>query len=145
MGIYAVLSKRGVIAVTAFLIICALIFGEYYSAVASQRVNAQSNTQRLDYIYSLGVEVSQTPVAVQNISIPVEFSDVYTAYNAVQLRAGFDLREFRGKEVTKYSYRVINDENIVVNLLVFKDRVIGGDVSSVNINGFMDPLIKKEN
>lgn len=55
---------------------------------------------------------------------------------------GFDLSKFKGKQVSRFTYSVLNypgqKEYIRANLLIYKNQVIGGDVCSVFAeNGFM--------
>ncbi len=145
MSVYTVLNKRKLLIFISFLALLLLLFCESYTVYAGQRPNAQSNADRVDYIYSLGFSVNETPRAVENITIPISFSDVYKSYNELQLLAGFDLREFQGKNVTKYSYILQADETVLVNLLVYKGRIVGGDICCIRLDGFMKPLVKQEN
>ena len=52
----------------------------------------------------------------------------------------------RGKTVMKYSYRITNyegcDGEVYATLLVYKNRVIGGDVASAALDGFMHGFAK---
>ena len=63
------------------------------------------------------------------------------------LRAqGFDLEPYAGKEVTKYTYTVLNypdyPENVVVDLLFDDHRMIGADITYNDAeNGFTRALI----
>ena len=143
MGIFAVLTKQKIIVLTLFFVLSFLILGEFYSAKAGEQPALISNSDRVDYISSLGLQVKEEP-AIENVVIPPVFSDVYTAYNELQLKAGFNLEDFRGKEVVKYTYTLKSDEYTVVNLLMLDNRVIGGDICNIRLDGFMKPLIKDE-
>ena len=45
------------------------------------------------------------------------------------------------KSVTRYSYRITNypdyDGDVLANVLIYKNRVIGGDICSTDANGFI--------
>ena len=73
-------------------------------------------------------------------AIPSKFNETYTSYNELQKQQGLDLTKYAGKECTKYTYEILNydgDEKIVANLLVLDNRVIGGDISERQKDGFM--------
>ena len=77
--------------------------------------------------------------------IPQQFGDVYRNYNELQTAQGFDLMRHRGKQVTRYTYAVLNypgqAEYIRANLLVLDDEIIAGDICSVYAkNGFLHGL-----
>lgn len=140
MKAFAVISRKSFLALILFLVLFALVLGRFYSVKARESINnGATNTDRLDFIYSLGVEVDSTPTT-SKVIIPFEFSDVYVKYNNLQIEAGFNLEAYRGKEVCKYTYKVIDDEFTVVNLLVYNDLIIGGDICNIKINGFIKPL-----
>lgn len=95
---------------------------------------------------SLGLEVAEESASTRCIYIPQRFSDVYENYNELQNSAGYDLSAFKGCEVTVYTYEIKTPEgysgDCVVNLMVYRDRIIGGDISSSQLDGFMLPLCK---
>jgi hypothetical protein len=78
--------------------------------------------------------------------MPKDFDRVVTEYNELQRRQGLDLSKYTGKRVTRYTYEVKNYEGyegtVYVNLLVYRDKVIGCDISSADPTGFVAPLIK---
>ncbi len=112
-------------------------------ALMPQGVAAETEDQRLEFIHSLGYEVSGAPEVV-NVMIPAEFESVYKAYNNLQKEAGMDLYKYRGKTAAMYTYVMQNyeysDSVVYLHLLVYRGKVIGGDISSAELNGFMKPL-----
>ena len=56
-------------------------------------------------------------------------------------RANVDLSKYKEKTCTRYTYQVLNykdaAQGVRANVLVLNDKVIGGDVSSVLLNGFI--------
>lgn len=97
----------------------------------------------LDFISSFGWEVINEPDDVREVIIPVEFDDVYKNYNEIQISQGYDLEKYAGERVKKWSFTVTNYPDyeecdyIKINILVFEGKVIGGDVCSVKLDGFM--------
>ncbi|UKI15636.1 MAG: DUF4830 domain-containing protein [Ruminococcus sp.] len=83
---------------------------------------------------------------MRKITIPAEFNAAFTEYNELQKQQGFDLGPYAGKEVTKYTYTVLNypdyPENVVVDLLFDDHRMIGADITYNDAeNGFTRALI----
>lgn len=97
----------------------------------------------LDFISSFGWEVINEPDDVREVIIPVEFDDVYKNYNEIQISQGYDLEKYAGERVKKWSFTITNYpeyeecDYIKINILVFEGKVIGGDVCSVKLDGFM--------
>ena len=80
---------------------------------------------------------------VREVLIPDIFDDTFTAYNALQLQAGLDLSPYHGKRVKCWTYTVRNypaSDPVQAHLYLYKDRVIGGDISSAVQDGFQLPL-----
>jgi len=100
----------------------------------------RTNDDRVAFLNAFGWEVGADPIAIEEVVIPAEFDDVYTQYNEIQQYQGLDLSRYRGKTVKRYTYRVTNypgGEEANANILVYKERVIGGDVCSAEFEGFM--------
>ena len=78
---------------------------------------------------------------VQIVHIPEAFPPAFEDYNALQLRQGYDLRDYAGRDCDLYTYAVTNwpdeSQTVLANLYVFRGRVIGGDIHSTNLDGFM--------
>lgn len=97
---------------------------------------------RRTYLASCGWQVGET-VETDTVRIPETFTPVYENYNALQRKQGFDLSLFAGKTVTQYRYTVTNHpagSPVYAHLLVLDGVLIGGDVMSPAVDGFMDPL-----
>jgi hypothetical protein len=107
------------------------------------KVDASDEQHRIDFLSQFGWKVDQSSAEVTEVIIPEEFDEVYASYNEIQLQQGFDLTDFAGKRVKKWTYTVTNYpgyENkicIKATLLVSDGKVIGGDICSVEIDGFM--------
>ena len=112
--------------------------------------SASTDAERMSFISSLGLIVENEPSAVAEIRIPDEFDETYKNYNELQEQSGLDLEPYKGCTVKKWTYTVINypgyeeSQSIKINLLVYKEKIIGGDICSLEIDGFMTGLIKQE-
>jgi hypothetical protein len=96
------------------------------------------------YIEGLGYAVRPEAADTRKVTIPQTFDDVYTRYNAIQQETGFDLAPYMGKGVTLYTFYVTNYtgyDDVLIDLLVYRDAVIGGAVYTASIDGFMHGLI----
>ncbi len=106
-------------------------------------LSAETHKERMSFISQFGWQVDEEPVQVKEVIIPEEFDDVYTAYNEIQLSQGFDLTKFSGERAKCWTYTVKNYEGyenqecIQANILVYDGEVIGGDICSVALDGFM--------
>ena len=73
-----------------------------------------------------------------------EFDEVFDNYNERQNKAGLDLKPYMGKRATRYTYIITNypDEtvNLRGNVLVVDGVAVGGDISTVELGGFMEAL-----
>ena len=101
--------------------------------------NVRTNEDRVAFLESYGWEVDPNAVEICEVIIPSEFDEVYSEYNEIQKSEGLDLKKYSGKSVKRYTYTVKNygdEATVLANLLIYKDRVIGGDVSSAVPNGF---------
>lgn len=109
----------------------------------SAGIAGAENADRVHFLAECGWQVEEEPLSAQEVQIPTEFSDVYEQYNQLNQQAGFDLHAVAGKACKQYCYRVTNyqgDDEVHATLLVENGRIVGGDVSSAALDGFMVPL-----
>ena len=83
-------------------------------------------------------------IAVEELIIPEQFDETYSQYLELQASQGFDLTDYCGKRVKRYTYEITNyptgESGIQAGLLVYKSTVIGGDVLSAQLGGFIHGL-----
>jgi hypothetical protein len=154
----AKLSKRklaaAVIATGALLIVIIILLSlgkdsPKASATAAGRPSGKNiitNEDRIQFLKEHNWEVDEQPLEFEEVLIPAEFDDVLSGYNELQKSQGYDLSKYKNKRVMRYSYNVKNypnvSENVRANILVYKNTVIGGDVCSATLDGFMHGLEK---
>ncbi len=142
MKIFITLSRKSLAVILALIIIALILIGKFFS-VGAVMFDGSTNAKRVEYINSLGYDVEESCISSKAVTIPESFGDVYKKYNALQEKAGFDLSLYKGKAVQIIAYSVKN-EQLTVTLIIYKGRVIGGDVSSPRFDGEMKPLIENE-
>lgn len=110
--------------------------------------SASTEAERMSFITALGLTTDNEPSSVTEIKIPEEFDETFTNYNEIQKQSGLDLEPYKGCTVKKWTYTVTNypgyeeSQSIRINLLVYKGKIIGGDICSLEIDGFMKGLTK---
>lgn len=136
-----------ILGIIAAIIVSVIIYfnfkGETWVMVAGAQYSIQAgeNEQRIDFLKQFGWEVEQEPVSIEEIVIPQKFNQVYERYNELQKTQGMDLTKYAGKTVKKVVYQITNyqrqDTIVHATLLIYHDKVIGGDISSAELDGFM--------
>lgn len=138
----------------AVLITVVTVIPGYDSAsqVAAASVNysgIKTEEDRIEFLRGFGYEVEETPVEVEEVVVPAEFDSVYTKYNDIQRSQGLNLRKYRGKTATRYTYRVTNYEGyegtVLASVIVYKNKIIAGDVCGIDSNGFVHGFEKDGN
>ena len=99
------------------------------------------------FLSQFGWKVGDEPTETVKVTIPDQFDKIFTAYNEIQRRQGLNLTKYKRKDVTRYTYEVENyegyDGKVYANVLVYRNRVIGGDVCSADNTGFIHGFEKQ--
>ena len=98
----------------------------------------------MKFLAQFGWEVEETPIDECNVKIPKNFDKIMTTYNEIQKQQGLDLTKYQKKSATRYTYKVTNykdyDGTVYANIIVYRNKVIAGDICSADANGFMHTL-----
>ena len=125
-------------AVAALILALIMLLGGGKSAQTSAPT-LSNNDARVKFLTDLGWEVTTSPVESSQVKIPAQSSPVFDRYNALQKSQGYDLSKFAGKKVMRYVYKVNNypgaTEPVYATLLIYKNEIIGGDVTDSAPNG----------
>ena len=112
--------------------------------VGGINMRASTYEERIAFFSQFGYEISEDPLEVKEVVIPAEFDETYEEYNSIQKSQGLDLSKYKGKRVKMWSYAIKNypgyetsDGTIRGNILVYDGVVIGGDISNIELGGFM--------
>ena len=126
-------------AVFLLVFVLFLVLLEFVNTSSSIGNTIVTNEDRVELISSLGYTVLPEIVEEKPIIIPNKFNDVYMKYNDLQQKSGFDLKKFSGLKANVYKYK-IDGKDLFVNIILSDGVLIGGDVSSSELNGEMLPL-----
>lgn len=100
-----------------------------------------TNEKRTEFLKSFGWDISAEPLETVDVQLPSESDEVIEMYNQIQTAQGLDIKKYLGKKAVRYTYEVKNypgkPENIRANIIMYKDKLIAGDICSIEINGFM--------
>ena len=125
-------------AVAAVILAVVLLFGGS-SDTPTDAKTMSNNDARVKFLEGFGWQISASPTESSQVRIPQDQSEVYSRYNALQKSQGYDLSQYAGKTVMRYVYKVNNfpgaTEPVYATLLVYKNQVIGGDVTDTSPKG----------
>ena len=133
------LKKIALILTAVVGVILALILLLGKDDVSTAAGTVSNNDNRVKFLTDMGWEVSNSPVESSQVRIPAEQTEVYARYNALQKSQGYDLNQYAGKTVMRYVYKIKNFPNatepVYATLLVYKNQIIGGDITNTAANG----------
>ena len=108
--------------------------------------DANDNIGRKKFLKQFGWELSENPISETEVTVPSKFDSVFSAYNELQKLQGLDISKYKHKKVIRYTYEVTNyteyDGKVFANLIVYRGRVIGGDICTENRDGFIHGFSK---
>lgn len=126
-----------IIAAAALLAIIVLICSE-------PRSELETAEGRAEYLSKLGWEVDVSSETSQETVMPRTFDGVMKEYCDLQTQQGFKLERYAGMSCQIYCYSVTNypngDTNVIAQLIICEGSVIGGDIHSPALDGFMHGL-----
>ena len=100
---------------------------------------ADTNDARVKFLTDLGWDVTASPAEAAEVKIPRDADEVFDRYNELQKSQGYDLSKYAGKKVMRYVYKINNypdaKEPVYATLLVYKDKIIGGDITDTTPGG----------
>jgi len=136
-----ILTIAGIAA--AILIALIWLFGGS-ADVETAAPSLSTNDGRVKFLTDFGWDVSASPQESSQVRIPEKSSEVFDRYNALQKSQGYDLSEYAGKNVMRYVYKINNypgaTEPVYATLLLYKNKIIGGDITDTSANGQIRPF-----
>ncbi len=140
----------GVICVALTVLITLIALVPAYTVASQTSADGEVNisydkvktaSDAVSFLGQFGWEVEATPVEVRTVTIPSEFDKTFAAYNELQKEQGLNLSKYKSKDVTRYTFSVKNhpdyEGTVYANVLVYRNRVIGGDICSADLSGFV--------
>lgn len=110
-------------------------------------IDGSTEEARIAFLEENGWQAELPAVAEQEITVPAEFDETYEQYNALQQTQGFDLQKYAGKCAMEYTYHILNypeNSDVVAHLLIYKDKIVGADISAMEQGGFVEPVKRIE-
>ena len=156
MFIYTVrvntLKFIGIIGAAVLALCMLIVFVPAYEPAATAAIattTAKYNYDKIkteadvvSFLEQFGWTVEEKPLESIEIRIPNQFDKVMNAYNELQKNQGLDLSRYKDKDVMRYTFRVTNypgySGTVYANVIVFKNKVIGGDICSSDVMGFIN-------
>ena len=142
----AKLNKKKVIGIAVIIaVIIAAIIMTVPNRAIPQSTNApvekvKGNDEMLIFITDMGYTVKEGSLQCREVTIPKDFDDVYDKYNKMQKECGYNLEKYKGKAVNLYTAEITNhpeSEGVIIEVLVYKSKPIGGSIYTKNLDGFM--------
>ena len=143
------LAAGATLVIAALVLVGVLTAARRAQAGEDAVLKGESNDDRVAWLAQCGWEVNAEPVETQSVKIPTEDSELFARYNELQMSQGFDLRQYAGRQATRYVYQVLNypnaDKPVYATVFVLKGRIVGGDVTDSSPNGKMQGIVKAQN
>lgn len=159
MFIYSVKASTlrfvGAVFLSVMVVITLLVFLQPIDTVTAmseknQTVNyadIRTNEDRIAFLSQFGWETTGEVIEETTFVIPAEFDRVLAGYNEVQKLQGLDLSRYEKKTVSRYTYKVTNygdyEGTVYANLIVYKNKVVAGDICSAEPEGFVHGFEKQ--
>ncbi|MFQ9091716.1 MAG: DUF4830 domain-containing protein [Acutalibacteraceae bacterium] len=148
---FSIKSSKLKIALTAFAAVLAvaavvLLINRGKPAVSDNAISlkASNASERTAFLSQFGWDIEEDPVEVAEVIIPAEFDRGYEKYNEIQKAQNLDLTPYAGKRAKRWTYNIKNypgyegdSGTVQANILVYEGAVIGGDICSTELDGFM--------
>ena len=135
-----------VIAVVAVIVGLIALLGGNDDSQTTAADAVSGNEARVEFLQNQGWEVAASPTESGQVRIPQTATDVYDRYNALQKSQGYDLTQYAGKTVMRYVYKVNNypgaTDPVYATVLVYKNQIIGGDITDTSAKGTVSALLK---
>ena len=113
--------------------------GEVVQVISYEKVKTAEDAAK--FLTQFGWEVNADDVEEVDVTLPSAFDKILTAYNELQMRQGPNLTKYKNKPVVRYTFTVKNypgaEGPVLANVLVYRNRVIGGDLCSAEMSGFV--------
>lgn len=124
--------------IAAAAVVIAVIFALF-------SVDSAANRKNIDFINSFGWQVEESPADISHLTIPEDLSGVFLVHSQISAIDGSSMTDYRGKNITRYSYKVLNHSlsgsgKIRADVFVYKSEIIAADITDISKNGTTNPI-----
>ena len=132
------------------LLIGIVVYGGSQSALVSADgeivfSGIKTNEDRIAFLSGFGISVDPTPGEEKSFTLPKSFDRITSSYNEIQKSQGLDLSKYKGKRITRYTYKVTNladgEREAYASVFVYKSRIVACDMSLVGEGGGVYALV----
>ena len=112
----------------------------YSDSIGNYCVEITNDFTIEDFFKQFDLSIDPKTQQKTGITIPAEFNEVYERYNELQKSQGLDLSQYKGEQAERYTYDITNypnDADVKANIIILNNRIIGGDLCTVSLNGVM--------
>lgn len=121
------ISKRTLLVFALIIGIVSLLVLEIFINFKEQtNISLNSFDERISYVNSLGYSAKEEKES--EIFIPKEVPKVFEDYNKKQQESGFNLLQFKGKTLKRYTYSC--PDNVTVTLFLYNNILVGREVKN---------------
>ena len=118
------------------------------SQISVRYENIRTETDRRAFLAAFGYEADGDAKSTAEYTLPKALDAVLLGYNELQKEQGLDLAPYVGKTVTRYTYEIKNYEGyegtVYANLIVYRHKIIGADLTGVGEEPFVRALTAME-
>lgn len=118
------------------------------SAVSARYEGIRTETDRRAFLSAFGYEADENAKSTVEYTLPQALDAVLLGYNELQKEQGLDLGKYTGKTVTRYTYEIKNYEGyegaVYANLIVYRNKIVGADLTGVGDVPFVKALTARE-
>lgn len=134
------------VCVAAAALAAAVFLGRERGRTVPVPVDLTTNGDRVAYLAALGWEVEEDPIESYTFQLPDPLEEPYLSYNALQIPQGFDLSDWCGRTVERYTYTVTNwpdrPDGVQADLYVCDGEAVAGDILCPGPGGFQEALVR---
>lgn len=104
----------------------------------------------IKFAESLGYKVNTDGIETVSVRIPSQTDAVLEEYNNLQKSQGFNLMKYKNKTALRYTFKVsklpdemtLPEDDVLLTVIVYKDKVIGGDLYFTGENARLSGILK---
>ena len=134
MKIYFAFSKSYAVVLCLFLLVAF-----FFLSVASSnlpKITLENEGQRVSFLEQHGFSVGD-PFSIKTVTVPLDFDSEYKKISNSLLFCGYDINNYKGRNLTEYTYYLEN--NIMIHLIMDNEILVGANCVNLK-SGSIHPL-----
>ena len=105
----------------------------------------KTNEDRIAFLAGFGIRTEESPSEEKTFALPGNFDRITSSYNEIQKSQGLDLSKYKGKKITRYTYKVTNfadsTKEAYASVFVYRRKIVACDLSVTGDGGAVYPLV----